>query len=90
MTLFRNVCVLAAIAPAFAFSAGLVDASPLALGVDGARLQRAIAFDGNANALIVPVHCANNHGKGCDGPPPAPQPPPGGPTTGPGLGFRNT
>lgn len=90
MTMFRNLLVFATIAPVFAFSTGLVGASPLALEVAGARLQSAIAVDGSVSSLIVLIHCANNHGKGCDGPPPAPQPTPGGPTTGPGLGFQNS
>jgi hypothetical protein len=44
---------------------------------------------GLQSGLAIAVHCANNHGKGCDGPGPAPQPPGCNAGCGPVKDFRS-
>jgi hypothetical protein len=44
---------------------------------------------GLQTGLAIAVHCANNHGKGCDGPPPAPEPPGCSAGCGPVKDFRS-
>ena len=54
-----------------------VIALALPAAAQAAPLAAPALFTEAGPALIVPVHCANNHGKGCDGPPPAPPSDPG-------------